>query len=189
MKVICRDRREILKSSSGQRSRGMSSVSPDLDKLLAPKNYAQLETLEKQVKQKLRSDEPIDVDYWENLLRHISIYKAKARLREVSQTVVGARLDTLRKQQEQAAEGLRNEITEQIGTVTQHSTEHNGGNAASEGITNCDPEPLLRLNPEDKGFASLDVADFSTKLVSSTIRKLSVLRNSPSHRFTRDDES
>ena len=45
-------------------ARGTSSVAADIDQLLAPKTYEQLETLEVQVKKKLDSDEPIDYDYW-----------------------------------------------------------------------------------------------------------------------------
>ncbi|KAG9620188.1 hypothetical protein KCU69_g22798, partial [Aureobasidium melanogenum] len=66
MKVICKDRRRAAPGKL-QTARGMSSVTPEIDRLLAPKTHEQLETLEKQVKAKLRSNDDIDVDYWENL--------------------------------------------------------------------------------------------------------------------------
>lgn len=172
MKVICRDRRQV-KRSGAQNARGMSSVSPELDKLLAPKNHEQLETLEKQVRQKLRSNEPIDVDYWESLLASISIYKAKASLRNVSQSVVGARLDTLRKQQEEEAAATRLRVREALSTTAvvatapSATTEHNEAANKAAPSSWSDPDPLLKLNADDRGFPSMDVHDFTAKLVGA----------------------
>lgn len=168
MKVICKDRRQG-PSGQSQSARGMSSVSTDLDRLLGPKTHDQLETLEKQVKQKLRSDEPIDVDYWENLLKSLSIYKAKASLRKVSQSVIGARLDILRKQQEQEAFAARTQIQTISRSIPQDNTAKSEGRpsqvAGDNSAVNYDPEPLLRLAPEDKSFVSVDEDEFLTKLV------------------------
>lgn len=166
MKVICKDRRQFSRNSA-QAARGMSSISPDLDKLLAPKSHDQLETLEKQVRQKLRSNEPIDVDYWENLLKSISVYKAKARLRQVSQSVVGARLETLRKQQGEEATAVQWQVRAKISAAASDDGIRTESNEASgHGDTALDPEPLLRLNPEDKSLASLEADEFTAKLVS-----------------------
>lgn len=168
MKVICKDRRQLSRNAA-HNARSMSSISPDLDKLLAPKTYDQLESLEKQVRQKLRSNEPIDVDYWENLLKSISLYKAKASLRQVSQSVVGARLEKLRKQQEEDATAIQTQMREKISTASSHdnsSTSQTGVDVTvSTNGTALDPEPLLRLNPEDKSLASLEIEDFTSKLV------------------------
>ncbi|KAK3110274.1 hypothetical protein LTR53_015599, partial [Teratosphaeriaceae sp. CCFEE 6253] len=98
MKTVCSDRRKTLRASSSDTSaRGLSSVAGDLDKLLGPKSLPELEKLEKQIKTKLASDEPVDTDYWEHLLSSLLTYKAKARLRKVTERIVEARL---RKQQE-----------------------------------------------------------------------------------------
>jgi hypothetical protein len=164
MKVICKDRRRAAPGKL-QTARGMSSVTPEIDRLLAPKTHEQLETLEKQVKAKLRSNDDIDVDYWENLLKSLSIYKAKARLRQVSKSVLGARLETLRQQQEQEASALRNKIRESLKTSSLAASEEQAPHAASPAA--LDPEPLLRLNPEDKSLASLEEDEFKQKLVCS----------------------
>ncbi|GAB7350815.1 hypothetical protein MBLNU459_g1351t1 [Dothideomycetes sp. NU459] len=167
MKIICKDRRQALNGKS-RSARGMSSVSTDLDRLLGPKNYEQLETLERQVKQKLRSNEPIDVDYWENLLKSLSIYKAKASLRKVSQSVLGARLDILRKQQEQEASLVCTRICDIAGAPAQAGDRSMSGDlgasAGNEKTAGYDPEPLLRLGPEEKSFASIEEVEFLAKL-------------------------
>jgi len=141
----------------------MSSVTPEIDRLLGPKTHEQLETLEKQVKAKLRSNDDIDVDYWENLLKSLSIYKAKARLRQVSKSVLGARLDTLRQQQEQDAMALRNKVRESLKSSSLAAPEDQV--SPTQISAPLDPEPLLRLNPEDKTLNSLEEDDFKHKLV------------------------
>ncbi|KAL1304051.1 hypothetical protein AAFC00_000488 [Neodothiora populina] len=176
MKVICRDRLQYSRNRT-QAARGMSSISPDLDKLLAPKTYEQLETLDKQVKQKLKSNEPIDVDYWENLLKSISIYKAKARLRHVSQSLLGARLDTLRRQQAEDANAFQDHLRQSITLTAQPAAapatdEGTADKELARAATLLDPEPFLKLNPEDKALASVEVGDFTSKLLSDRRRVL-----------------
>jgi hypothetical protein len=169
MKVICKDRRRAAPSKL-QTARGMPSVTPEIDRLLGPKTHEQLEALEKQVKAKLRSNDDIDVDYWENLLKSLSIYKAKARLRQVSKSVLGARLETLRQQQEQEAMALRNKVRENLQSSSLATPEDQ---APPTGLSSTlDPEPLLRLNPEDKMLTSLDEDDYKQKLVCGHLMDL-----------------
>ncbi len=54
-------------------------MASDIDKILGPKSFEQLEALEKQIQAKLRSDEPIDTDYWEQLLRSLRILEGQGR--------------------------------------------------------------------------------------------------------------
>src|SRR6266487_1676033 len=54
MEIICKDRRQKLKPL-GPEGRAVSSVAADVDKLLGPKTYEQLEILEKQIRAKLKS--------------------------------------------------------------------------------------------------------------------------------------
>ena len=71
--------------------RVVSSVAEDIDKILAPKTHEQLEGLEKQIKAKLRSSEDIDTDYWEQLLRSLAVWKAKATLNTVCDEIAKVR--------------------------------------------------------------------------------------------------
>lgn len=137
-------------------------MAADIDKLLAPKTFEQLETLEVQVKRKLDSDEPIDYDYWEQLLRSLRVWKAKAKLRRVSQEIVNERLQALQKQQTDAA------IAAQVKTYIMLQE---AGWSSEDGPTNVvydaatDPEPLLKLHAEDKGLPQVDEKTFLADVV------------------------
>lgn len=159
MKVICKDRRQK-STSSGPEARGVNTVAADVDRLLGPKSLEELEALEKQIRRKLDSNEPIDVDYWEHLLKSLLVWKAKAKLRRLSQTIVNSRLQGLRKQQEQEAlvvqEKLRGIL--RTGSAAQSSVEYKLA---------LDPEPFLKLRSEDKALESVDEKAFLEKIVSA----------------------
>ncbi|KAF1936845.1 hypothetical protein EJ02DRAFT_73789 [Clathrospora elynae] len=146
LKAICKDVRRKSKASAVE-ARGTSSVAADIDQLLAPKSYEQLEALEAQVKKKLDSDEPIDYDYWEQLLRSLRVWKAKAKLRKVSQEIVHERLQTLRKQQADAAIAVQGNIYAMLRGAEEASEPQPTMVAYDEAL---DPEPLLKLRAEDK---------------------------------------
>jgi hypothetical protein len=163
MKTICKDRRQNSRGAQPA-ARGVGSVASDLDKLLAPKSLEDLEKLERQIKAKLSSNEPIDTDYWEHLLKSLLSYKARARLRKVSQSILDARLGGLRKQQAVAADALKARLEAQQVV--------SGGNAQEEQKTGShdedrhahDPEPLLRLRLEDKSLDAMNEQEFAGKL-------------------------
>ncbi|KAL6706937.1 hypothetical protein ACN47E_004887 [Coniothyrium glycines] len=166
LKAICKHLRRKSRSS-GNEARGTSSVAADIDKLLAPKTYEQLETLEVQVKRKLDSDEPIDYDYWEQLLRSLRIWKAKAKLRRVSQEIVKERLQALRKQQADAAANIQMKIFDmlkQAGRSTEQSTAPIAYDAT------IDPEPLLKLRTEDKSLPQVKEKQFLEDLTDERHR-------------------
>ena len=144
----------------GRDSRSTNSVSADIDKLLAPKTYEQLETLEVQVKKKLDSDEPIDYDYWEQLLRNLRIWKAKAKLRRVSQEIVRERLQALRKQQAEAAISVQEKLSEKLGATAATTVAYDAA---------LDPQPSLKLRAEDKALAQTDAQTFLDDLVSADL--------------------
>ena len=184
MQIICNDRREKLKPA-GREGRAVSSVAADVDKLLGPKTYEQLEGLEKQIRAKLRSNEPIDVDYWEQLLRNLLIYKAKAKLKKVYQSVLDNRLDTLRKQQEEDAEGVRSRLQEMLAgpiKVLEEGVDVRDSAANVSSIVRRqpafrysqthDPEPLLKLHSEDKSSEVVDESAFLEKVVAERRRTL-----------------
>ena len=85
MQIICKDRLRQLKlerdpslaAQQGQSSN--ATVEADIARLLEGKSFEQLTALETTVRGKLTSGEPIDVDYWEGLLRSLETWKAKVR--------------------------------------------------------------------------------------------------------------
>lgn len=182
MQIICNDRREKLKPL-GPEGRAVSSVSSDVDKLLGPKTYEQLEALEKQIRAKLRSNDDIDVDYWEQLLRSLLIWKAKAKLKKVYQSVIDSRLETLQKEQKEDAEGVRTKLqTILIGPVPVVEDVGESVTGASSQIPRSqplllysptlDPEPLLKLRAEEKSSEVIDESVFLQKVVADRIKVL-----------------
>ncbi|KAK8100221.1 hypothetical protein PG999_010595 [Apiospora kogelbergensis] len=105
LQTLCADRRRKIKPM-GAEERAVSSVNPDVDRILGPKTFEQLEKLEGQIKAKLQSDEAIDTDYWEQLLKNLLIYKAKARLTKVYEAIKESRVRQLREQNPERADAL-----------------------------------------------------------------------------------
>jgi hypothetical protein len=183
MQIICNDRRERLKPL-GPEGRAVSSVASDVDKLLGPKTYEQLDTLEKQIRAKLRSNEPIDVDYWEQLLRSLLIWKAKAKLKKVYQSVLDSRMDILRKQQQEDAESVRAKLQEILSgpkAVVEEGSDNQADSRTSQIVrlqpkfeysTVYDPEPMLKLRTEDKSSELVDESAFLQKVVADRRRIL-----------------
>ena len=66
-------------------------VLDQIQTLLSKKTTSQLLQLETQVHQKLDSNEPIDVEYWEELLKQLSVWKAKAKVKEMHNFLLAAR--------------------------------------------------------------------------------------------------
>lgn len=96
LRTLCADRRAKL-DPQGHEGRVVSSVADDIDKILAPKTIDQLETLEGQIKAKLRSNEDIDTDYWEQLLRSLRVWKAKATLARIAEEIEAKKRERLAK--------------------------------------------------------------------------------------------
>ena len=90
MLTICRDERNSLRKQHSQ-DRVVGSVAADIDKLLHSKSYDELQKLEAQIERKLASRDPIDTDYWQQLLESLIVRKAKAKLNILYQDVLDAR--------------------------------------------------------------------------------------------------
>ncbi|KAF2644463.1 hypothetical protein P280DRAFT_172088 [Massarina eburnea CBS 473.64] len=160
LKTVCKDRQR--KSHAlGAEARGTNSVSADIDRLLAPKTYEQLETLEAQVKRKLDSDEPIDYDYWEQLLRNLRVWKAKARLGKVSREILGERLQTLRKQQEEVALSVQKKVEDML-TAAREGEQSQGATSLAYLAydESLDPQPTLKLRAEEKALEQVEEKKF-----------------------------
>ncbi|KAL7276491.1 hypothetical protein RUND412_000512 [Rhizina undulata] len=171
MKVISRDRREKSKSSAPE-GRAVSSVANDIARLLSSKTLEELESLEKQIVSKLNSNEPIDVDYWNELLRSLRVWKAKASLKKVYAKVIANRLEILRKQQKEEAESVRTKLEAILAGAKDVAEE--GTSSLRETVyrearpvpysREMDPEPLLKLRYEDKGLETIDEKEMLQKL-------------------------
>ena len=79
MMVVCKDWIERLKADRARTKSGLVVVENDVSAILNGKNIEQLSELQRQIQAKLSSGEPIDVDYWEGLLKNLIVWKAKVR--------------------------------------------------------------------------------------------------------------
>jgi Cactus-binding C-terminus of cactin protein/Conserved mid region of cactin len=167
MKIICRDR--MKKSATDPEGRAVSSVSSDIDRLLSPKTFEELEILQAQINRKLESNEPIDTDYWEQLLKNLLVWKAKARLKKLYQSVLDSRYSAVRKQNEAEAPDLRKELEPLISGIASTSdgssksgkvdSKHNqNGNPMNPGATRTSHNPS---EAPSSRFAAIPNEDFS----------------------------
>lgn len=111
-----------------------------------------------QVKKKLNSDEPIDYDYWEQLLRNLRVWKAKAKLRRVSQEILGERMQTLRKQQEDAALTVKEKVEAML--LAARGPDYTPSDTTPSYDPSMDPEPSLKLRTEEKALPQVDAKKF-----------------------------
>ena len=144
--------------------RSSNSVSADVDRLLSPKSLGELEVLEKQINVKLQSDEPIDVEYWELLLRNVSVYKSQAELNNTYKTIIESRLEVLRQEQQAEAFSIKGKLALLL-TDSPDSLALQKGAVQHSG--KLDPESLLKIRPEDKSLDIIDEQDFLDKNVRS----------------------
>ena len=170
LKTICDDKYRKL-APTGPQNRGADSVLVNIEKLLVPKTFNELEILETQISKKLRSEEPIDVEYWEQLLRNVDVYKAKAELDAIYKTIIGGRLARFKQEQEEEARIARNKLMSVLNT--QGFTGKDGTSNSAPNYTvpavkysrELDPEPLLKLRVEDKGLDISSEEAFLDKVV------------------------
>ncbi|KAK5091475.1 hypothetical protein LTR05_001658 [Lithohypha guttulata] len=139
--IICKEQQ---RDTGG---RAVRSVSADIDNLLRPKAYEELKKLERQIMRKLDSDEPIDTDYWQQLLDSLLVYKAKAKLKKVYSTVLDGKLRELRNENSLLAEQSKNKILDKCPGLSVY-------------IKDLDPKPLLELGTQDRSTTIIDEKHF-----------------------------
>ena len=181
MKVICKDHQDRL-APAVSRGSSASSVSADVDRLLSPKTLTELENLERQISGKLQSNEPIDVEYWEQLLRNVAVYKSRAELNTVYKSIIESRLDDLRHEQRAEAALVRHKLALLASISNSKNSKPENLKSVIDGSSSepqflnysqsLDPEPLLKLRAEDKSLDTIDEKDFMDKLASERQRVL-----------------
>jgi hypothetical protein len=79
--VVCKDCLDRIQMDQRMGGASAAAVESDVTALLAGKSYEHLVALQKSIQAKLSSGEPIDTDYWEDLLKKLLVWKAKVSLR------------------------------------------------------------------------------------------------------------
>ena len=168
MEVICKDHQSNLEPTKPL-GRSVNAVSLDVERLLGPKSLEQLIILEKQISSKLQSDEPIDVEYWEHLLRSIAVYKAKAELGKLYKSIIEGRLKDLRHEQQREAESAREKLSLVLVGADACKSSSSEGEAPSmsrvEYMRLLDPEPHLKLRSQDKALDVVREQEFLDHIV------------------------
>jgi len=83
--VVCKGRIERNQQRQQMGVEAAAVVESDIANLLAGKSYEHLVTLQRQIQTKLASREPMDVEYWEGLLKKLLVYKAQVSFLPQSQ--------------------------------------------------------------------------------------------------------
>jgi hypothetical protein len=175
MMVVCKDRLDRIRMDQRMGVEAAAAVEGDINALLANKSYEHLVVLQNQIQAKLSSGEPVDVDYWENLLRRLLVWKAKAKLRTFHEVVVRNRLEQLRKKQRDEARLAQDEL---LAKAAQHGAL--GRNYAPETAANANasveeaepyergmsPELITVLGPNERDLAIVSAEDELRELVS-----------------------
>lgn len=77
MMVVVKDALDRVKANKRLGMEAAAAVEADITALLQGKSYDHLVALQRQIQGKLSSGEPIDEEYWENLLKKVIVWKAK----------------------------------------------------------------------------------------------------------------
>ena len=123
MLIVCDDKLEELKEEQDKAAGAASAVNvrqdPEergrINTMLSSKSTEELQQLQDQVRAKLASGEPVDVEYWERVLKSIVVWRAKARLRDMHEAVLSNRLEYLRRKQRDEAARQQQELLHQTG--------------------------------------------------------------------------
>ncbi|SPC66825.1 related to cactin [Ustilago sp. UG-2017b] len=123
MLIVCDDKLEELKEEQDRSKGGAANVplrqDPEergrINSMLEPKSTDELQQLQDQVRAKLASGEPVDVEYWERVLKSIVVWRAKARLGVLHEAVLSNRLEYLRRKQRDEAVRQQQELLIQTG--------------------------------------------------------------------------
>lgn len=84
MMVVVKDQLDRIRVNQRMGVEAAAAVEVDITALLRGKSYDHLVVLQKQIQAKLSSGEPIDVEYWEHLLKKLLVWKSKVIARAVS---------------------------------------------------------------------------------------------------------
>lgn len=125
------------------------SVNENIHRILSGKTVSQLSVLQNQIMQKLSSNEPVDVEYWENLLKELVVYKAKAKLNDMHQEILATRLQQLRNKQREEALKVQEELERVLSM--QETEVHGQGVGAGEGIE-AEPVDEELTEAQDQSF-------------------------------------
>ncbi|RGB35400.1 mid region of cactin-domain-containing protein, partial [Rhizophagus diaphanus] len=187
MIVVCDNKLSELQAEEKNLTGNVTAVvKDDINKLLAGKTYEQLNKLQSQIQQKLSGQEAVEVEYWEQQLKTITVWKAKAKLKAMHEIVLQKRLEQLRRKQRQEAIKVQEELetalashsvqikAEGQGTIDNDAIEEEDYSLIEEYDKSMSPRPFDKLPREDKQCEIVDLGEDMKSLVK---KRKEVLRN------------
>lgn len=182
MLIVCDDKLEELKEERDATSAANVPQDPEergrINNMLSSKSTDELQQLQDQVRTKLASGEPVDVEYWERVLKFIVVWRAKARLRDMHEAVLSNRLEYLRRKQRDEAVRQQQELLLQTGDdldaedAPQDAVDAQGASASDARREEAILEALY--DPEEMEPAPIDASHLSyedRKLPIKTLRE------------------
>ena len=164
MKLVLNDQCELL-GPNALMNRGANPVASEMDKILKPKSFNELQALEKQVRKRLEAPDAGDADYWKQLLQSILLWKAKTHFQAVTKSVVQSRLKVLGMEQYREAVAMQEDLRRTVPRLGHRVQEHDSSHRTAPPLDqSLDPEPLLKIRPEDKSLESVDETTFLENL-------------------------
>eukprot|EP01103_Thecamoeba_quadrilineata_P002524 TRINITY_DN12474_c0_g1_i1.p1 TRINITY_DN12474_c0_g1~~TRINITY_DN12474_c0_g1_i1.p1 ORF type:complete len:626 (+),score=185.38 TRINITY_DN12474_c0_g1_i1:56-1933(+) len=79
------------------------AVNPEIIAIFRTKTHDELVLLQEEISLKINSGSALDVEYWESILKKLTVMKAKAKLREIHAELLKSKLAQLQSQKAQAA--------------------------------------------------------------------------------------
>ena len=79
MILVCDAQKTALEEAARSSTGVPEPISEEIVEMLKDKDYAQLLGLQKDIQAKLSSGEPVDVEYWEQVLKQLVVKMAKVR--------------------------------------------------------------------------------------------------------------
>ncbi|KAI8985131.1 mid region of cactin-domain-containing protein [Pilobolus umbonatus] len=179
--VVAEDCLSKLQEQQNRATDVAAVVNEDIHRVLSGKSVSQLAVLQEQIMRKLSSNEPVDVEYWENLLKELIVYKAKAKLNDMHQEILAARLEQLRNKQREEAlkvqEELERVLSMQESEVYGHGIRPGEGvvvEPVDEEMTNAQDEAFVKKNePVHKPLSGTLIEDYQRSMSPEPLQRLS----------------
>jgi hypothetical protein len=111
------------------------AVDSDVHDIFKGKSSKELDTLQESISQQIESGAAIDVEYWESLLKKLTVFKAKAKLKEIHTDMLRRKLTEL--------EAMKHEL----GAGTTTSTSSDKAEPPHKKEPESAPEPEKKVEP------------------------------------------
>ncbi|GAA97369.1 uncharacterized protein L969DRAFT_94426 [Mixia osmundae IAM 14324] len=177
MLVVCDDALATLESErqlghAQYRTQQHTTVKSDIANMFRDKTYQQLAVLQGQIADKLGSGDPIDVEYWEGLLKELAVWMAKAKLRNMHEVVLKNRLEQLRRRQRDSALKAQAELANTIKPTAASKVAAAAVEKQDEYSPSMEPPLVHSLLEAEQNLELLDPREEIRKLIEA--RKLVV---------------